>query len=64
MIGNRKRNTMRPYVVSDIPTRTGWDIRRDRERIKAQMKRVLGWVFLLSLSGGIGAIVALTSFPR
>lgn len=55
---------MRDFRIHDIPTRTGWDVRRDRERLKAQALRVLGWVFLLSLSAGIGALVALTTFPR
>lgn len=55
---------MRDFRIHDIPTRTGWDVRRDRERLKARVLRVLGWVFLLSLSAAIGVLVALTTFPR
>lgn len=55
---------MRDFQIHDIPTRTGWDQRRAREQFRARIKTALGWVFLLSLSAGIGALIALTSFPR
>ena len=55
---------MRDFKIDDIPTRTGWDERREREQFRARVKTVLGWVFLLSLSAGIGALIALTTFPR
>ena len=53
---------MRDFRIDDIPTRTGWDQRRAREQFRARVKTALGWMFLLALSGGIGAIIALTSF--
>jgi hypothetical protein len=55
---------MRDFRIHDIPTRTGWDERRAREQFRARLKTALGWVFLLSLSAGIGALIALTTFPR
>jgi hypothetical protein len=55
---------MRDFKIDDIPTRTGWDERRAREQFRARMKTALGWVFLLSLSAGIGALIALTTFSR
>ena len=53
---------MRDFKIDDIPSRTGWDERRAREQFRARVKTVLGWVFLLACSGGIGAIIALTTF--
>jgi hypothetical protein len=55
---------MRDFKIDDIPSRTGWDDYRDRKQSRARVKTVLGWVFLLSLSAGIGALIALTTFPR
>jgi hypothetical protein len=49
---------MRDFKIDDIPSRTGWD------ELRARLKTALGWVFLLSLSAGIGALIALTTFPR
>jgi hypothetical protein len=53
---------MRDFKIDDIPSRTGWDEYRDRQQFRARVKTVLGWVFLLACSGGIGAIIALTTF--
>ena len=55
---------MRDFKIDDIPSRTGWDEYRDRQQFRARVKIALGWVFLLSLSAGIGALIALTTFPR
>jgi hypothetical protein len=55
---------MRDFKIDDIPTRTGWDDYRAKQQFRARVKTVLGWVFLLSLSAGIGALIALTTFPR
>jgi hypothetical protein len=55
---------MRDFQIHDISTRTGWDERRAQEQFRARLKTVLGWVFLLFLSAGIGALIALTTFPR
>lgn len=54
---------MRDFI-DDIPTRTGYDIRRDRERMMQRIKTALGWIGLSLTMMGIGAVIALTSFPR
>jgi hypothetical protein len=55
---------MRDFQIHDIPARTGYDEWRARQQFRARVKTALGWVFLLSLSAGIGALIALTTFPR
>ena len=55
---------MRDFQISDIPTRTGYDIRRDRERMMQRIKTALGWIGLSVTMMGIGAVVALTTFSR
>lgn len=59
-----KPTNLRDFTIADIPTRTGWDERRAREEFRARVKSAAGWVFLLTLSAGIGAVIALTLFPR
>jgi predicted anti-sigma-YlaC factor YlaD len=49
---------MRDFMIDDIPTRTGWDQRRARQRLM----RVLGWLGLSLTVCGIGVVVALTTF--
>ena len=53
---------MRDFKIDDIPSRTGWDERRAREHFWSRARTALGWACLLAMSGGIGAIIALTSF--
>lgn len=53
---------MRDFRIDDIPARTGWDERRAREQFWSRARTALGWACLLAMSGGIGAIIALTSF--
>ena len=55
---------MRDFKIDDIPTRTGWDERRARERMMQRIKTALGWIGLSLTMFGIGAIAALTTFPR
>lgn len=55
---------MRDFMIDDIPTRTGYDIRRDRERMMQRIKTALGWIGLSLTMMGIGALIAITSFPR
>lgn len=55
---------MRDFQISDIPTRTGWDDRRARDRRRARIMQALGWVGLSVTMMGIGALIAITSFPR
>jgi hypothetical protein len=49
---------MRDLQIHDIPTRTGWDQRRARQRLM----RALGWLGLSLTVCGIGVVVALTTF--
>jgi len=53
-----RRSTVRDFMIDDIPSRTGWDQRRARQRLM----RVLGWLGLSLTVCGIGVVVALTSF--
>ena len=55
---------MRDFQIHDIPARTGYDEFRARQKFRARVKTVAGWVLLLLLSAGIGALIALTTFPR
>ena len=55
---------MRDFQINDIPSRTGWDERRARERMMLRIKSALGWVGLSLTMFGIGAIAALTTFSR
>lgn len=55
---------MRDFNIADIPSRTGYDIRRDRERMMQRIKTALGWIGLSLTMMAIGALIAITSFPR
>lgn len=55
---------MRDFNIADIPTRTGWDDRRARERTRSRIMQALAWVGLSLTMMGIGALVGITLFPR